>query len=1796
MGESNRWNNYAISTADLATSLTKSSGSLVAANGTLEEAVALTATANTIIQDADVVGTALKTVAMRLRGTSTEEMEEEGLDTDGAVTSKSKLQSKIKGLSGVDILTDAGAYKSTYQILSEIADVWEDINDMDQAALLELLAGKRAGSVMSAILQNPDTLKDAFESANDASGSALEENEKYLDSIQGRIDLFNNAVQTMWSNTLDDDVVKGFVNLGTELIKIVDTIGLIPSILAAILMYKLAIGAAKAFHLGDLFTYIGMMWTAKDVTELQGWALSSLSVKQALLNSEVVKAAIARAGLTAAEAAGLTTTQLLTYGVKGLAAGFKNLWIAIGPVGWAILAVITALTAGIAIFNATNKTAEELGEELSDLKSEISDIKSEIDSLNTELETTRDRIGELEALPSLSFVEQEELNKLKQTNDELERRIKIQEAQLESQEAQKIQVAREYIGSVWNSEYADKAYYIDELGVIHKDVWNETGGNTKDILDESIAKYEENKNKVDAASKLLNYVSKYSGYEKYVLGKQLNNPYGTILSEDEFNQLESYEQEIQTYFDPNALKNIIANAEEDMIDITAGINMVLSDENFSDLQYGDDEEINTLLDELYGYQLRFKQAQGEYVKSDAISTMFDTTSTKEMQELGKEIQAIADDTILTDEEKTNQIKNKLMPAINSEADAYNRLDIAMESVGVTAQDIADYFVLETGAFDSSTIEGITKQYAEALTVMNKLKNMNDGSFTVSETSYNWDEFFTVNEDGEFEVQANKFSEILKGMDEDCRETFMSLATSVKNGELTWEQAMKSFEHSGNLAGLKVIEAQIIELNNVEFKNISDDISGVIDTFGELGSALEDVASSMELLNTAQTQMNNSGRISVKTALEIMQSTDQWNDILEIENGNIRLVGNATEILVENKLALIKSNLQNALSTVREQLATIDATNANVEHAETIEESTNLAVRELAGNMAYLTEMMKAYTMAAQGQVVDWNTIETNATNAKNAALEATNYKKNAAQKIGKAELEKREEELEAQLEMLEGIDTASEFKNNYDFDKTPGDKDNTTSDAFQKAMDYWENRIGANQAKYEQIQNEIDLLEKKGKIAGKEYYEEQINLEDQRLKLLEAQKAEAKKFLGTFAEGSDEWWEAANTLNDIEGEIDDVTSSIQDLRDAMAEVDWQIFEETHERFDNLIGQLDTIRELLSADEDTFFDDEGQWTEDGVAVLATYIQQLEMYKEALEMVNTELEAFKEPYAGNESYYAEMGIDSEQEYYDRLKQLTDEQYDYAKAVSDTEQSVVDMYESQVDAIEEYTNELVEAYNDYIDVVKEALDAERDLYEFKKDIKKQTKDIASLERRIASLSGSNNAADIAERRKLEAELYEAKEGLNDTYYDHAKDSQNQALDDEASAYEESMTNYIDMLRDKLKEAKRDMDSFIQQVTTAVTMNAGTVLIKYTETGIAIDTALTTPWENAAEAMKNYEIDSLALMNSWTQAGANGFVYNFSVNATDQLKSPWTAGSQAASDFRDSISSVMAQVVTNVKSNVATVTGELNKIKSVYAEINDSTVKAPSISTSGDNTGGNTGTPTTSKVDEKVKILQQMLNSIFFAGLDVDGIWGKKTESALRSAQLTMRSELNGNWIATDGKYTSGTRSALIAYFNHKIDEMKNGQYGNSSAIGQGVRLYTDWKNKLPVAFHAKGTLGTTHDELAITDESWIGEEITLAAGKNGQLQYIKKGSAVMPADISANLVEWGKLNPNMMDIGGAPNLNMISNAVNKPEFNLSFDALVKADRIDEGTLPEIKKYVTQEINSLVKQMNYAIKGYSR
>ena len=141
IGESNRLNNFAVSSDGLATALQDSASALMEGGNNLEQSVALIAAANKVVQDPNSVGSALRTISLRLRGTSVEVLEEMGEETDGVIESTSKLQEKIKALSGVNILTESGAYKDTYTILKEIGSVWESMNDIDQSALLELMAG-----------------------------------------------------------------------------------------------------------------------------------------------------------------------------------------------------------------------------------------------------------------------------------------------------------------------------------------------------------------------------------------------------------------------------------------------------------------------------------------------------------------------------------------------------------------------------------------------------------------------------------------------------------------------------------------------------------------------------------------------------------------------------------------------------------------------------------------------------------------------------------------------------------------------------------------------------------------------------------------------------------------------------------------------------------------------------------------------------------------------------------------------------------------------------------------------------------------------------------------------------------------------------------------------------------------------------------------------------------------------------------------------------------------------------------------------------------------------------------------------------------------------------------------------------------------------------------------------------------------------------------------------------------------------------------------------------------------------
>lgn len=247
-------NNEAISSSGIGDALQRSAAAFNAANTSLEKSVALVTATNSVIQDPDKVGNMWKTVSARIRGAKTE-LTEMGEETDDMVESTSKLRSLVKGITGFDIMKDENTFKDIYDIVIGIAEKWDSLSDIDQASLLESLAGKNQSNALAAALSNVDLLKKSYQEATNAEGSARKEQEEYAKSIQYSIDQAKASMEELANDFLSSDLLKGVVNLGNSAIgfldDIIDKAGTLPTLITAIgaaLSFK-NVGGSKMYDL-----------------------------------------------------------------------------------------------------------------------------------------------------------------------------------------------------------------------------------------------------------------------------------------------------------------------------------------------------------------------------------------------------------------------------------------------------------------------------------------------------------------------------------------------------------------------------------------------------------------------------------------------------------------------------------------------------------------------------------------------------------------------------------------------------------------------------------------------------------------------------------------------------------------------------------------------------------------------------------------------------------------------------------------------------------------------------------------------------------------------------------------------------------------------------------------------------------------------------------------------------------------------------------------------------------------------------------------------------------------------------------------------------------------------------------------------------------------------------------------------------------------------------------------------------------------------------------------------------------
>ena len=214
-------------------------------------------------------------------------------------------------------------------------------------------------------MSNTETIIRANEAAMNSYGSALRENEKYINSIEGKVKQFREATERLWSNAISSQTLKDFVEFATAIVNVTDEFGLLNTAI------MITVGSLLIFKKVTLVDLV-------------------MAVKTAIANLVVLN----------------TTTTLTAGGLKTVATGINLTKTAANGLKAAMstllpLLVLTGVLYGIKKIREYNQWMREVEQSAKDLKTalagfnagqvgldELKDIIDgiDLDKLNAEIE------------------------------------------------------------------------------------------------------------------------------------------------------------------------------------------------------------------------------------------------------------------------------------------------------------------------------------------------------------------------------------------------------------------------------------------------------------------------------------------------------------------------------------------------------------------------------------------------------------------------------------------------------------------------------------------------------------------------------------------------------------------------------------------------------------------------------------------------------------------------------------------------------------------------------------------------------------------------------------------------------------------------------------------------------------------------------------------------------------------------------------------------------------------------------------------------------------------------------------------------------------------------------------------------------------------------------------------------------------------------------------------------------------------------------------------------------------------
>lgn len=222
-------------------------------------------------------------------------------------------------------------------------------------------------------------------------GSALKENARYLDSIQGKVSQFTSELQKFWTEGINSDSVKRLTEFGTEVIKLINDLGGLPTVLAVIG------GSLATLNASKIISSIGGV--ERSIESLIGTFVSGASTSAKLLGQ-----------------------------LKG---GFSALLSLANPLTLGFAAVSTAVVLMVSAYQKAQQRQEEMmrtalqeGQAYNDTATELEKLKDKYDEITsqdfqgTEEQRTKQLVEIHDILAEKYGIEDEALQGLNGTREE----------------------------------------------------------------------------------------------------------------------------------------------------------------------------------------------------------------------------------------------------------------------------------------------------------------------------------------------------------------------------------------------------------------------------------------------------------------------------------------------------------------------------------------------------------------------------------------------------------------------------------------------------------------------------------------------------------------------------------------------------------------------------------------------------------------------------------------------------------------------------------------------------------------------------------------------------------------------------------------------------------------------------------------------------------------------------------------------------------------------------------------------------------------------------------------------------------------------------------------------------------------------------------------------------------------------------------------------------------------------------------------------------------------------------------